>query len=189
MTRRDARYMRQVDEAGTAAVEFALLLPVMLLLYFGMVQLTALLSLTHKLSSASASVADIVSRYRTVTQMTDIYDAFQAGRLVMASSAATNVQTRIFVYRPRSNAAPRVISTMQDGAQPRCEAPKAADLQGLALTGSDIIVVVSCASFRFPMPTVLKFEVFPDSTIILRRQTIMRPRGNQRFTCKDCPTS
>lgn len=82
--------------AGVAAVEFALVLPVMLVLYIGMVQVTIALNMDRKVTVLSRTVADLVGRVGELTpaEMTDIiqaalhvlapYDASQA-RIVLSS--------------------------------------------------------------------------------------------------------
>jgi Flp pilus assembly protein TadG len=176
------------DESGVAALEFALVLPVLLLLYLGMVQLTALLSVKHKLATSAAVMADLVTRHRDVIRLADLNDYFEGARLVLADSATSEASIRVFAYRPRTGAAPRLVWSRQDGSSPVCARPDAAELQNLAAVGSDIIVVVTCARFSFPVPAILGFTMFPD-TITMRQQAIMRPRTYLQINCRDCPTS
>lgn len=49
-------------EAGVAAVEFALILPIMLMVYVGMVEASALISMDRKIQSVSGAVGDLVAR-------------------------------------------------------------------------------------------------------------------------------
>ena len=49
-------------EAGVAAVEFALILPIMLLVYIGMVEASALISMDRKIQTISGAVGDLVAR-------------------------------------------------------------------------------------------------------------------------------
>jgi Flp pilus assembly pilin Flp len=51
-----------VAEAGVAAVEFALILPIMLLVYVGMVEASAVISMDRKVQSVSGAVGDLVAR-------------------------------------------------------------------------------------------------------------------------------
>lgn len=49
-------------ETGVAAVEFALIVPIMLLVYIGMVEASALISMDRKVQSVSGAVGDLVAR-------------------------------------------------------------------------------------------------------------------------------
>jgi len=49
-------------ESGVAAVEFALILPIMLMLYIGMVEGSALISMDRKVQTVSGAVGDLVAR-------------------------------------------------------------------------------------------------------------------------------
>ncbi|OYX04897.1 MAG: hypothetical protein B7Z15_17290 [Rhizobiales bacterium 32-66-8] len=58
-----ARRLRAA-EAGVAAVEFALILPIMLLVYIGTVEASVLISMDRKIQSVSGAVGDLVARSR-----------------------------------------------------------------------------------------------------------------------------
>jgi Flp pilus assembly pilin Flp len=49
-------------ETGVAAVEFALILPIMLWVYIGMVEASALISMDRKIQTISGAVGDLVAR-------------------------------------------------------------------------------------------------------------------------------
>lgn len=59
--RRWARSFKRA-ESGVAAVEFALILPIMLMLYIGMVEGSALISMDRKVQTVSGAVGDLVAR-------------------------------------------------------------------------------------------------------------------------------
>lgn len=65
------------DVSAVAALEFAIILPVMLLLYMGMTQVTIALNIDRKVTLLSRTVADLVGREGTLTtaQMNDIIAA------------------------------------------------------------------------------------------------------------------
>jgi Flp pilus assembly protein TadG len=65
------------DRSGVAAVEFALLLPLMLTLYFGAVEFGDALTIDRKVTHVSSSLADLVTQARTIsdTDMVNILDA------------------------------------------------------------------------------------------------------------------
>lgn len=166
-------------------MEFALILPALLLLYLGMVQLTALLSIKHKLASAAHVMTDLVTRHRDVILLADINDYFTGAGLALADSAASEASIRVLVYGTRGGRPPAFVWSRQNRPTPTCPPPEPAELQTIALTGADIVVAVTCARIKVPMPRFLDFQFLPD-TITLRQQSIMRPRSYLQINCRDC---
>jgi Flp pilus assembly protein TadG len=92
------------DNRGMAAVEFALVLPVMLTIMFGMATLTEQLLAVHKIELAANSVADIVSTIdkgssnfgQGAITSSDIDDAFKAARFLTSPLPVANLHVDIY---------------------------------------------------------------------------------------------
>lgn len=65
------------DQRGVSAVEFALVAPVMIGLYFGCVEISDAVSVDRKVSLAAAALANLSSQVTTIsaTEMNNIFDA------------------------------------------------------------------------------------------------------------------
>jgi Flp pilus assembly protein TadG len=65
------------DQRGVSAVEFALLLPLMLVIYLGSVEVSQAISIDRKVSLTARTVADLVARSSgfSKTEMTNILNA------------------------------------------------------------------------------------------------------------------
>lgn len=65
------------DERGVSAVEFALLLPLMVTLYLGAVELSQAIGIDRKVTLTTRTVADLASQAKVINnaQMTNILDA------------------------------------------------------------------------------------------------------------------
>jgi Flp pilus assembly protein TadG len=65
------------DQRGAAAVEFAMLLPVMITLFFGVVETTLALVCRADISQMAATAADLISQVNTATSadLTNVYAA------------------------------------------------------------------------------------------------------------------
>jgi len=86
------RFWRQ--QTGTAAVEFALIVPLMLTLYLGTSEAAALLTADRKVQTISGVVGDLVARANKTITRDQMEDYFEAATSVMAPySTAALTQT------------------------------------------------------------------------------------------------
>ena len=67
------------DQDGVSAVEFALLLPLMLTLYLGGVEVSQAVSADRKTMLVAHSIGDIISQYSCVTS-SDMTNIFSVGQ-------------------------------------------------------------------------------------------------------------
>lgn len=79
------------DRRGIAAVEFALILPLMLLLYFGMVELSQGIIVDRKVKMTARTVADLVSQVSTINN-SGIDAALGASTAILAPYSAANAK-------------------------------------------------------------------------------------------------
>ncbi len=79
------------ETGGLAAMEFALVLPVMVIFYFGSVEITQLLTIDRKVTKAASSVADLVAQSTALTTA-EINDLFQATTSILAPYPQANLQ-------------------------------------------------------------------------------------------------
>lgn len=74
------RFARHAE--GLAAVEFAMILPLMLVTLFGMIGATSAISIDRKVTSIARTLSDLTSQGGTVTD-TDIQNFFAIGRAML----------------------------------------------------------------------------------------------------------
>lgn len=82
------------DCRGLAAVEFAFILPLMLVLFFAMVETTNGVAIDRKVTITAQTLADIVAQATTVTDL-DITNTFLASSAVMQPYSSGPVQAVI----------------------------------------------------------------------------------------------
>lgn len=91
------------DRKGLAAVEFALLLPVMITLFFGVVEISGLLSARAAVVNVASVTADLVAQKSVITG-SDVTDIFGAAKALMFPNATATATIEIY-------------SIVDDGAQ------------------------------------------------------------------------
>ena len=72
------------DRSGIAAIEFALLLPVLLVIYFGIVELVQAVTVGRLVAQTSSTVTNIVSQYTTISASTQMPDVLGASSQILA---------------------------------------------------------------------------------------------------------
>lgn len=71
------------DQRGVAAVEFALILPVLILLYFGTIETASLFTADRRVANVAGTIGDLVSRAKKTLTTSDLNDYFQAASAIM----------------------------------------------------------------------------------------------------------
>mgnify|MGYP003646956097 FL=1 len=96
MTRAIRTFLKRLsgDQGGVSAVEFALIAPVMVLFYLGMMEISLALSVDRKVTSAASALADLVAQDDVITdsEMASILDA---GAAIIAPYDPTRFSVRI----------------------------------------------------------------------------------------------
>ena len=75
-----ARFTR--DKRGIAAIEFALIVPLMLTMYLGTIEISTAVSINKKVSRVSATVADLVTQ-QTEVNKSQLEDIMAVGESVL----------------------------------------------------------------------------------------------------------
>lgn len=134
---------------GVAAVEAALILPVLITMFLGMVELTAYIEATRKAMSATQTMADLVAQETALTT-SDMADIRAAADLIMDPLTPTGDRGKIIIasigFR-ESDDAPVVLWKVDGGAGETVDHTKAA---GLGSTLDSVIMVRLEYSYQSP---------------------------------------
>ena len=127
------------DKRGVSAVEFAMLLPLMLTLYLGGVEVSQGISIDRKVTLTARTVADLVAQVATI-DTTGVNAALGASAAILAPYPDTNAKITVSVVTIDANGNAKIAwSASQEryGARRRFErhvagrAESALDLAGL----------------------------------------------------------
>lgn len=73
----------RADARGLAAVEFAMILPIMLVTLFGVISVTSVISINRKITLVARTLSDLTSQGPKVDDSTDIPNFFAIGRAIL----------------------------------------------------------------------------------------------------------
>jgi Flp pilus assembly protein TadG len=79
------------DVRAVAAVEFALIVPLLLTLYLGTIETATLYSADHKVATVASTMADLVSREKGEISTTTLDKYFEAAQTIMRPHATSGL--------------------------------------------------------------------------------------------------
>lgn len=156
--------------SGTVAVEFALIAPVMIAIFFGVFELTNALQASSKVTSMASQAADLIAQDKAIcnAEMTDVFSAVAA---VMFPFPSSGMQVRISSVADNGNGTAKVLWSDGYNTSPHMVN---ASLPGLppgiiATNGSAIYAEVS---YDYTSPTAK----YVSSMISMQSSFYARPR-------------
>jgi Flp pilus assembly protein TadG len=170
-------------EAGIAAVEFAFILPFMLMLYFGLVDLTGLIGFNRKVTAIANTTADLTGQNRTTVLKADIADYYNAASLIMKPTPINTVTINVFGYR-KVGSTPTQIWKTGNNAGPGCNSgPNTSAMLPLMAAGNDLIVAIACYRYTPYVATFMGDKLLSQTTIKVEQVIMVRPRSTAKLDC------
>lgn len=165
------RFRRFVgDRRALAALEFALIAPMMVTTLFGSIEITELMACNRRAENTAASVADVVSRDTELTTE-EIDDLWAAAGALMYPNTVTPLQMRVSSVQIISATDARVLwSDGHNGYNPRADGDRVDLPEGMMIPGTSVIMAE--AYYRYVPP----IGVFLDLALGLRHVEYRRPR-------------
>ncbi|OHV79117.1 TadE/TadG family type IV pilus assembly protein [Rhizobium sp. LCM 4573] len=173
------------DRRGMGAVEFALIAPLLLMLYITVFELTVGFSVSKRVSRAATSVADLVTQQATVNKpyLNTMLDV--AGGLFVPYGTS-GIAMKITGVKVDSSASAKVLwSWDQSGGKPYAAGSPVTVPQGMRSTETFLVraeVSVPHQLLMF-MPGLLPSAV---EKITIRRESFFQQRLGKDITCSDC---
>lgn len=183
MTAKIIRFLR--DSKGVAAIEMAFIMPFLLFLYFGLIDLTAMISLNRKVTYAASAVADLVTQNSGTVTAANITDYFEAAELVLKPRDIADVRVEVYQYRNVAGTITNQWSEKSTGGSD-CDAPSTTGMNTLMTDGNDLIVAVVCTDYTPYVATFLGNNVLGATTFTMNEQIALRPRQSTTLNCTGC---
>jgi Flp pilus assembly protein TadG len=174
------------DRTGVGAIEFAILFPILVMLYIGAFEITVGLSVSKRATRAAGSIADIVTQQQSVTKSW-LADMPSVASSIFVPYVTTGLTLKITGIAIDASANPKVAwSWAQDGSKP--------------YTVNTAVTTVpadmkKANSFLVRTELSIPYELFvfaPDfmpgdlRTITISRSYFYRQREGDSVLCGDC---
>lgn len=170
------------DRRGVSAVEFALIAPVMLVIYFGLVELCQGYMADRRASHTASIVADLVAQ-SDATSVKDLTSVFAIGEMIMRPFPANELSIRVSSVTMDANGVGRVVWSRGNAKVLFARAPNSPvnDLPpGLIENGESLILGETEFIYTTAFAQVIK------TPIVFKRSYYLRPRTQDRIACADC---
>ena len=143
------------DKRGVAAVEFALMAPVMVLMYFGMAEVSLAFLAERRAAHAASVVADLVAQPARLTAA-QVDDVFNVAEPLLRPFPAAGLSMRVSNVKADPQGVPKVVWSRGDGmsALTVSSVPEGVPA-GLLAPGQVIILTELTYEFESPLGHVL----------------------------------
>lgn len=156
---------------GTAGLEFAILLPMMVFLMFGSVDLLDMLDTNRRVENAAASVADVVARDTEISNA-EITGLWSALGVLMFPDTATGVNARVTCVQVQSPTTAQVVWSEGHGMAALNTGSTVTLPSGMMITGTSIIMTEASMNYAVPIgfllagPTTLSHTAYRRSRLV-----------------------
>lgn len=174
------------DKRGVSAVEFALIAPLMILIYLGTAEAALMLMMDRKVTNAASTLGDLVARTPCIANQAEIEGVFDAARSVMAPYNTEDNALKLRVYSIKlENLADEEYELqweeLSDESMPDFTGEPSLPDNLLTVEGTG--VVVAEASYEYDPP----FGQILEDSIVLKSKIYFSPRRS--ITVENpCPT-
>ena len=167
------------DRRGVAAVEFALIAPVMVLLYCGLVELCQAVIAERKANHVASAIGDLVTQTDTVTT-SDLSDIFSVGNTVMQPFPTSTLQMRLTSITVDPNGSPKVVWSHSSGSMTPYSVGASVTVPLTLNPGDNVVMSESQYQYssvlHYVLPNVLNYT----------EKYYLRPRRSDSVTCNGC---
>ena len=187
IAKRLARTLRTMagSKSGVGAVEFALVLPILLVIYLMAFEFTVAISTGRKVSYAASNVADLVTRQSTVSKayLSTMFDASQS---ILAPYSTTGMALKITGISIDAASKPTVLwSWKNDGSVPYPAGSAVTVPSNIAIPSTFLVHTELSLpySLLFYLPGMSGTQL---QTLNISREFYFRQRIGSKLTCSNC---
>lgn len=168
---------------GVAAIETAIILPFLILLFFGMIDLTALISFNRKITYSASVVSDLVSQNRTNVLKTTVDDYYKAAEMIIAPTPAADFHIDVYGYRKVAGAVVQIWKTAKGGGPVCTTTPDTSAMPSLMTANNDVVVAIACMQYAPYVASFMGKDILGATSFNVEQAIMVRPRSTTTLTC------
>jgi Flp pilus assembly protein TadG len=176
---------RTRNEEGVAAIEFALVLPFLIMLLVGSIEMFLMSMASRKMTRVASTVGDLVTQAKGALSKSAIEDYYRVSKYIMGSFDTNNLALSIFTFTKDSrNSSPRLAWRQNLGSY-TCQASVpslTADQRAAMQDGNDLVITFGCYRYQVKIGKL----VFGNLHLTMRDDISLRPRQRMKLPCNDC---
>jgi hypothetical protein len=169
------------DVRGVAAIEMAIIFPVMIILYIGLVDVTNLLMVNRRVTLTTSTLADLVTQADSTITTADIDGVFESAKAIFEPMPVEGISLNLWAFR-MEDGSPTLQWQYTNGVTCGSAPDGGEDMESLMEDGNDIIVGRVC----YYQEAILG-SLFSVDTFELEDELMLRPRQSTTLDCTDCP--
>jgi len=160
------------DRRGVAAVEFALVAPILIVLYCGLAELTMAMMAERQAAHSASVVGDLVAQDTSIGSV-ELNDIFAVGNAILRPFPAANLRLRISSVKADVNGVPKVVWSQGHGmGAMAANATPGGFPANLLAAGDSVIEADVSYSFSSPIQQVLPTPIsYADSFYLKPRRS------------------
>jgi Flp pilus assembly protein TadG len=177
-----ARFRDRTD--GIAAVEFALIVPIMAMMFIGAVEMSQAVTADRRVSQVASAAGDLVARVETDIQTTEVHDIAKVGGWLMAPFPAADLKITLSLV---------TVPCPTSGPCPTTDPPVNATNQRMRWTcefngASPNVINCTCPRSPYTMPQTGLIK-FGDAVIVSDVEYNYKPLLFDHFMKNSFPTA
>lgn len=170
------------DVRGVASIEMALIFPMMLIVFVGLVDASNLMTANRRVTLTASTLGDLVTQAPGEIWSTDMDGFFSAAQSIMDPFPADSIIMEFYTFK-KSDEAAELEWSYSNSNQTCGAAPDEDNPEMLKLMAEDNDVIVSrvCYNWEPVLGIILGF-----TTSTIQDQIMLRPRQTARIVCNGC---
>jgi Flp pilus assembly protein TadG len=163
------------NDGGFAAVEFALVFPTMVLMYFGMLDLTQFITVSRRVQAAAGVTADLVTANEKAVSSAQVTDYFNAADMILAPMTPSKIRVEIFTFKSDGS----LRWSANNGRGSNCGSQPTSSSFSSMISGTpanDVTVARVCTDYQPFFGQFMGTTLLGTSAIKLTKTMYQRPR-------------